>query len=422
MNKPNIVLMISHDMGRRLGCYGEKNVPSKNIDQIASKGLVFTNYFATAPLCSPSRGSIYTGTYPHMNGLMGLVNRGWSLPKDSVTVQKKLRENGYDVILFGLQHETVDPLDMGYSKHLAPDEPNKAEKVAVAFQEFIEDRETNKIGTPFFAVIGTTEAHRPFSNKEYEPNVIDKTYVPGYLPNDKIVKKELSEFDGLIRAFDEAANKINGAIENSIFKKNTLFIITTDHGIPFPGAKSTLYDSGIGTFLIMKGSIITNGGRYIDSLLSNIDLMPTLLDLCGVSIPKTVTGKSFVSLIFDKKYDGDDVIFAEKTWHDDYDPKRCVRTTNYKYIRNFKRVPLLLLPQDISESQSAKSEEVKVKIQQIAPQEELYDVVHDPYEKDNLVSESKYADILNELRVKLSEFMKRTNDPILSGDVKEPNE
>lgn len=422
MNKPNIVLMISHDMGRRLGCYGEKYVPSKGIDQIASKGLVFNNYFATSPLCSPSRGSIYTGTYPHLNGLMGLVNRGWTLPKDSVTIQKLLRENGYEVLLFGLHHETVDPLDMGYLKHLAPDKPNKAEKGAAAFREFIEDREANKNETPFFTVIGTTEAHRPFNNDEYEPNAIDKTYVPGYLPNDEIIKRELSDFDGLIRAFDDAASSIYRTIRNSIFKENTLFIVTTDHGIPFPGAKSTLYDSGIGTFLIMNGSIITNGGRHSDSLLSNIDLMPTLLDLCGIPIPKTVLGKSFASLIFDKKDGLEDVIFAEKTWHDDYDPKRCVRTRNYKYIRNFKRVPMLLLPQDIRESQSAKSEEVKVRTQQDAPQEELYDVVHDPYEKINLVDKPEYSTVLEELRSKLADFMKRTNDPILYGEVKEPDE
>lgn len=414
--------MISHDMGRRLGCYGEKNVPSKEIDQIASKGLVFTNYFATSPLCSPSRGSIYTGTYPHLNGLMGLVNRGWTLPKNSVTIQKLLRENGYEVILFGLHHETVEPLDMGYLKHLAPDKPNKAEKCAVAFREFIEDRETKKIETPFFTVIGTTEAHRPFNIKEYEPNAIDKTYVPGYLPNDEIMKRELSEFDGLIRAFDEAASEIYRTIDNSIFKDNTLFIVTTDHGIPFPGAKSTLYDSGIGTFLIMNGNIITNGGRYSDALLSNIDLMPTILDLCRIPIPKTVLGKSFARLILDKKYDGEDVIFAEKTWHDDYDPKRCVRTRNYKYIRNFKRVRMLLLPKDIRESQSAKSEEVKVRIQQYAPQEELYDVVNDPYEKNNLIDEPEYSKVLEALRSKLVDFMKRTNDPILFGDVKEPDE
>ncbi len=110
--KPNIVLFITHDQGQYIGCYDSPQTPNSlntpNIDKLAKEGVRFTNNFSTAPLCSPSRGSIQTSKYPHQNGLMGLVNRGWTLPEYNKTLPMYLNDNGYSTHLLNLQHESRD--------------------------------------------------------------------------------------------------------------------------------------------------------------------------------------------------------------------------------------------------------------------------------------------------------------------------
>ncbi|MFX1588998.1 MAG: sulfatase-like hydrolase/transferase, partial [Promethearchaeota archaeon] len=107
--KPNIILFITHDQGQYLGCYNSFQTPNSlktpNLDKLAKDGVRFTNYFCTAPECSPSRGGIQTSLYPHQNGLMGLLDRGWTLPANNKTLPMYLKENGYTTHLLGFQHE-----------------------------------------------------------------------------------------------------------------------------------------------------------------------------------------------------------------------------------------------------------------------------------------------------------------------------
>lgn len=114
---PNILLIICHDLGQRLGCYGVRHLKTPVLDALATKGVLCENYFATAPLCSPSRGSIMTGLYPHINGLMGLVNRGWDMPDTHPTLAQLLRGNGYATELFGGRccSESEDPQPLNIS-------------------------------------------------------------------------------------------------------------------------------------------------------------------------------------------------------------------------------------------------------------------------------------------------------------------
>ncbi|TFF89111.1 MAG: hypothetical protein EU548_08035, partial [Promethearchaeota archaeon] len=116
--KPNIILFITHDQGQYLGCYNSSQTPNSlhtpNLDKLAKNGIRFTNYFCTAPQCSPSRGGIQTSLYPHQNGLMGLVDRGWTLPESNKTLPMYLKENSYTTHLMGFQHEAFDAHTLGY--------------------------------------------------------------------------------------------------------------------------------------------------------------------------------------------------------------------------------------------------------------------------------------------------------------------
>jgi arylsulfatase A-like enzyme len=420
--KPNIILFITHDQGQFLGCYDSPQTPNSlntpNLDELAKKGVRFTNHFCTAPQCSPSRGSIMTSEYPHQNGLMGLVNLGWTLPHLSKTFPMYLREDGYDTHLIGLEHESRDIKTLGYN-HIS--QRRKSHKFMIKTMEeeyhaFFQDQENSE--KPFFLNIGTFENHRPF---QLWDNPVDSKLVkvPPFLPDNEMVREDLGYYYGIINEVDIAIGKTQMYLEEYDLKQDTLFIYTTDHGCPFPRAKCTLYDPGIKTALIMNypNSEMFQGGKVIDPMISNIDLLPSILDLIGSKIPKSIQGKSFLPLLKNESGIIRNEIFAEKTYHNRYDPIRCVRTTEYKYIRNFESLNTLYeLPLDIKRSLSGKS--VEQNIQQPRPEEELYDLNEDPNEIYNLVDDDNFQEVLTNLRNKLSEWMEETNDPLLKGRVK----
>ena len=421
--KPNIILFISHDQGQFLGCYDTPATPNSlqtpNLDKLAKDGIRFTNYFCTAPQCSPSRGSIQTSLYPHQNGLMGLVNRGWSLPSSNKTIPMYLRESGYSTHLIGLQHEARDVNTLGYdsfSKRMK-DYKYDTDRMFSEYESFLENHRNDE--KPFYLNIGTIEIHRPFiiwsqANDNYSVKV------PPFLPDNDKVRKDLSLFYGIINPVDEAIGKIIEVLERTGLREKTLFIYTTDHGSPFPRAKCTLYDPGIKTLLIMNCSnqILFKGGKVFDQMISNIDLMPTLLDFIGAEIPENIEGKSFLPVLKDPTVLFRSEIFTEKNFHEIYDPLRSVRTKEFKYIRNFEPSEYLYqIPLDIERGLSGQGLKDKIKMKRA--NEELYDLKNDPNEDTNLINDLAYEAVIIELRQALTNWMKKTNDPLLKGKIKD---
>jgi len=421
--KPNIVLFITHDQGQFLGCYNTPATPNSlqtpNLDRLAKDGIRFTNYFCTAPQCSPSRGSIQTSLYPHQNGLMGLVNRGWSLPSNNKTIPMYLRESGYSTHLIGLQHEARDVNTLGYdtvSKRMK-DYRYDTNRLFSEYESFLENHRNDE--KPFYLNIGTIEIHRPFviwsqANDNYSVKV------PPFLPDNDKVRKDLSLFYGIINPVDEAIGKIIEVLERTGLREKTLFIYTTDHGSPFPRAKCTLYDPGIKTLLIMNcpNQYLFKGGKVLDQMISNIDLLPTLLDFIGAEIPENIEGKSFLPVLKDPTVLFRSEIFTEKNFHEIYDPLRSVRTKEFKYIRNFEPSEYLYqIPLDIERGLSGQGLKDKIKMKRA--NEELYDLKNDPNEDTNLINNPAYKAILIGLRQALTNWMKKTNDPLLKGKIKD---
>ena len=421
--KPNIILFISHDQGQFLGCYNTPATPNSlqtpNLDKLAKDGIRFTNYFCTAPQCSPSRGSIQTSLYPHQNGLMGLVNRGWSLPSSNKTIPMYLRESGYSTHLIGLQHEARDVNTLGYdsfSKRMK-DYKYDTDRMFSEYESFLENHRNDE--KPFYLNIGTIEIHRPFiiwsqANDNYSVKV------PPFLPDNDKVRKDLSLFYGIINPVDEIIGKIIEILERTSLRENTLFIYTTDHGSPFPRAKCTLYDPGIKTLLIMNcpNQYLFKGGKVLDQMISNIDLLPTLLDFIGAEIPENIEGKSFLPVLKDTTIPFRSKIFTEKNFHEIYDPLRSVRTKEFKYIRNFEPSEYLYqIPLDIERGLSGQGLKDKIKMKRA--NEELYDLKNDPNEDTNLINDLAYEAVIIELRQALTNWMKKTNDPLLKGKIKD---
>ncbi|WP_138417924.1 sulfatase family protein [Aquibacillus sediminis] len=422
MNQPNIVFMISHDTGRYLGTYGHK-VESPNIDELAEKGIKFNQFYCPAPQCSPSRASIMTGLYPHNNGMLGLAHKNFSINGDKTTLPKELKKAGYETNLIGFSHETIgdepegvvsSTYKLGYDNY--QEVPgNFAPQVTDHVEDFLDNKATTTDNKPFFVNIGFEETHRPFDHYEDEADDINDVEVLSYLPDTENIRKDLALLNGSVKVFDRAVGRIIRKLEETGLDKDTIVILTTDHGLPVPRGKGSLKDAGLETLLIAYSPNLIERNKEMDQLLCNIDLMPTLLELAGAQIPDDLDGKSFASLLTGSEEKVREEFFCEMTWHDRYHPMRGIRTENYKYVLNLEDGPMIYMPVDTHKSIAGQD----VQEQYYVPneEEELYDLTKDPLEEKNRISDPAYLQIAEELRTKVNNWMKETNDPLLHGTV-----
>jgi len=408
--RPNILIIITHDTGRHLGCYGRK-VETPNLNRLADEGVIFTNFFCTAPQCSPSRASLLTGRYPHNHGLIGLTHRGFHLNKDEPLLPALLADAGYSTYLFGFQHKSSNPYSLGYQKVFKA-KSNSCLNVTPLVLDFL----AKEPKEPFFAMIGFSETHRPFPG--YEGPVDDVEGFP-YLPDIEDIRRDIASLNILVRRVDEKVGEILRAVDDAGLRDDTLIVFTTDHGVAFPGAKATLFDPGIEISMLMRGPGGFEGGKRIDALLSNLDFAPTILDLCDVPTPTKMQGKSMLPVIRGEVDRLHDRIFVEQTYHAAYDPIRGVRTERFKYIRSFEKRPFWFPPN----VDGGLSKEVARRLgyfNKPRASEMLFDLQEDPTERKNLVSDPRYADVLKKMRSILEEWMRRTADPLLHGYVPPP--
>ncbi len=414
MISPNIIKIICHDIGKHLGCYGVKSVSTSTIDSLAKEGILFNNAFATSPGCSPSRAAIATGRYPHNTGVLGLAHAhfGWELNKTIPHIAKYLSNKGYRTMLFGLQHLTYHEKSLGFDS-IFPERP--ADDVVKNIRKKINEKLSNK---SFYAEINFFEPHRPFDFGGVKPFKSKGVFIPKYIPTNQHSKIEFAAMQGAIKKMDESILKIIKILKKKNLYENTVIIFTTDHGIPFPRAKGTLYDSGIETSLILHYPKLKLKNKKINELISNIDILPTLLDLAKVKKSKKIQGKSFYKLLYNKKYIENKYIFAEKTYHEGFDPIRCVRNKDYKLIINFDSDRTIRVPSDIMNGGTYQS--MIGKLINVRERYELYNIKKDKYERKNLANNKKYKKVRQKLIKEIMLWMKSTKDPLLFKQIKSP--
>lgn len=409
----NVLLIHWHDLGRYLGVYGHPDVVSPRLDELAAEGLLFTRAHATAPLCSPSRGSLFTGRYPQSNGLIGLAHHGWEYRSGVQTLPALLSEAGWHTALFGMQHETSYPATLGFDEY---DVSNSyCEYVVAEAKRWLTTAPTQ----PFLLTTGFFETHRPYPHDRYEPADPDAVTVPDYLPDTPDVRQDLADFYGSITVADAAVGELLDTLAATGLDRSTWVVFMTDHGPALPRAKSTLYDAGTGiAFVVRPPRDRAIAPRVYDELFSGVDLLPTLLDLLGVAIPEAVQGISHVPQLVGPHGTGParDEIYTTKTYHDSFDPIRSIRTKEFSYIENYAPRPLLDLPWDIADS--APGQVVEPLTRSPRPTRELYDLVADPTESTNLLSgdaaTEKAEETAAELALLLDDWRVKTNDVIPS--------
>ena len=444
--RDNLLLVHWHDLGRTLHAYGHPDVSSPAADRLAAQSIVLTNAHAAAPLCSPSRGAIMTGRYPHSNGLVGLAHHGFAYHPGVLTLPHVLRCEGWRTVLYGMQHESSDPATLGYDEYDVSDA--HCDRVVDLAAGFLRRRGE----APFLLNTGFFETHRPYPPEEYPPDDPAGVIVPAGLPDTPAVRDDLAAFHGSIRVADAALGRLLDVLDDTGRADDTWVVFFTDHGPALPGQKSTLYEGGTGITLMIRPPErrAVSPHRY-DHLFSGVDLLPTLLDALSVDVPTGVQGVSHLSALLG---DGDDrdagdaararaaaggaeaafgsraggaagrdpadaeervprsAVFAEKTYHDDYDPIRAVRTEHYLYIENLARRPQLDLPLDILASPSGQAVEDLVAGER--PPVELYDLDVDPEERRNVAESAGYARVRAELAARLHEWRRRSADTLPS--------
>jgi N-sulfoglucosamine sulfohydrolase len=410
----NIIYIHTHDTGRYIEPYGY-HIPTPHLMKLAKTGMLFRNAFCAAPTCSPSRSALLTGMTPHLNGMLGLAHRGFQLNNYNLHLVRFLNVNNFETVLCGVQHEA--PMDemIGYTKILhgsdSKDDLANARKVT----DYLKERTSEK---PFFISFGMYNTHRDFPEIDHD---INPAYVMPPFPmlDSKQNREDMAAYISSARIADRCIGEVLESLQETGLDQETLVIFTTDHGIAFPKMKCNLYDSGIGVALIIRNPKASLHGEAIDSLVSQIDVFPTLCEILGLTKPEWLQGHSFLSLMEGETEPIRNEIFAEVTFHAAYEPMRCIRTERYKLIRFFDGHTQAVL----ANIDDGSSKDFLLKHGYMDEQREkemLFDLFLDPVERVNLVNNNRYQAVYNDLKARLESWMKETDDPLLQGKVKKP--
>lgn len=414
MKQPNILYLHSHDTGRWVEPYGH-SVPTPNLRQLAAEGVLFRQAFTSSPTCSPSRAALLTGSYPHSNGQFGLVNRGFVLPDVSKHIVNVLKKAGYSSALAGIQHVAKDPSTIGYDAVLKSPS-RESDDVAQTAAEYL----SNAPKEPFFLSVGFFDTHRVFPKHQYADSP-GSMLPPAMYPDLPELRLDMAEFAASARRLDAGIGTVLRALDDAGLASSTLVICTTDHGPAFPMMKCNLTDAGLAVMLIMRGPGGFEGGRVVDALVSQLDLMPTVCELAGVARPDWYQGVSIMPLIRGEVEEINEVLFGEVNYHCAYEPLRSVRTGRFKYVRRFSEWNRPMLPN----CDPGPTKNALMRLgwgERRLDREELYDLIFDPTEANNLADSADFRNQLGEMRSRLDRWMKETRDPLSDGPIPMPPE
>ena len=285
--RPNVVYIDCHDLGDWLACYGRPWLDTPHLDALAARGARFCEHIAAAPICMPSRAAIYTGLMPHEVGVAG--QEPLLLTPDSPPLAARFRDAGYRTVLCGRLMVLNDPAEMGFTEQL---DTGREEQAATA-AAFLEAQGSSRqaadgpaVGShrPFLLSVSMFQCHRPFG-AHYDPEVVDRVEVPPYLPDTSATRRDLATLAWQIHDLDRRVGLILAAIDRAGLADDTLVVFTTEHGPAIARAKHTTYDSGLRTALLLRLPGVIPAGTTVDTMTSNVDLLPTLTDLCGLPAP-----------------------------------------------------------------------------------------------------------------------------------------
>jgi len=402
--QPNILWIVADDLGTDLACYGNKNIQTPNLDNFATQSVRYENCHTTTAVCSPSRSGLVTGMYPVSINCHQHRTRPEAmlpLPEGVSVITEYFEEAGY--FTFNGKFENRN-------------KPGKRDYNFTTGYEIYDgtDWSQRKEGQPFFGQIQIHFPHRPFKRDTIHPVDVSKVTLPPYWPDHWLAKQDWAYYLETVQIVDKEVGEVLKRLEDEGLADNTYVFFIGDQGSPMMRHKQFLYDGGTHTPLMVRFPDGQHAGEVRSELISNIDLSATSLKIAGLAIPDYMQGQNFL---------GDHAprteVYTMRDRRDEtVDRIRAVRTTKYKYIINFypekpytqynayKRNQYPMLP--LMEVLKKQGKLTPPQLQFFAdsrPAEELYDIVADPFEINNLAANQEYVAVKNELSQKLDQWI-----------------
>lgn len=438
----SVLFLIADDWSRIARCYGNDVIRTPNVDRLAGEGVVFDYAFCTSPSCAVSRACILTGLHSHTHGQYGHCHgiHGFRTHEGVKSTPGILREAGFATACIGKKHvspDSVYPFD--YEPRVDARSPAD---MAARVTEFL----TNIAGRPFYLHVGSAHPHRAgqgFGNDRTPAGVTPGSYspeevaVPGFLPDLPEVRADLADYYESVSRWDQVVGSVVGALRQSGRADDTLIVITTDHAMPFPGAKASSFDSGHHCPLIVIDPTQPTRGIRNQALMNWVDFCPTFLDWCDIDHPDrldALPGRSLLPILADESgRPGDgawEETFLSHCFHEvtNYYPYRALRGRRYKYVRNLAHELPTPLPSDLFRSRTWTA----VRAEGISElgerpldgfvhqsREALFDMQEDPNESTDLIGDPEYAELVADMRRKVMAFRVETRDPWLEQSFQE---
>lgn len=397
---PNFIIFVADDMAwEDSGAYGHPTIRTPNIDRLAEEGMRFDRAYLTCSSCSPSRCSMLTGRYPHSTGAGELH---LPLPADQILLSTPLREQGYYTAAVGKWHlgnAVIPQMDLVKQGGGPGGE--------AYWVDVIKNRPHDK---PFFMWLAATDPHRG-----YQPGAIDPPHsvadvrVPPIFPDTSDVRKDLALYYDEIGRFDEYIGKVVAELKHQGVLDETFLLVISDNGRPFPRCKTTVLEDGVKTPFVIRFPPLVQAGTVTDSLISTVDIAPTVVELARGQQLKTFQGKSFVPILSNPQAKTRQKAYSEHNWHDYQAFERSVCTERYRYVRNW--LPELPATPPADAVRSPTYEEMlrlyaanelgpipQLVFQAPRPAEELYDVTTDPHCINNLLLGQSISEEIETIR------------------------
>ena len=400
---PNIVFYLSDDQDLLdYGVYGNPNVQTSNADLLASQGMKFSNFYTGQAICAPSRSQIFTGMYPVKNGCMA---NHIGVKPDIKSITSLLKESGYEVVLAGKSH--VKPNKVFDWTHYFPKINNRYLPL-----EQIDDYLKN-VNNPFCLIIASDYPHGPYpqTSNYSKADIFKLPYDPSYIGNHKPGYYQNIQDDN-----DQLGQVLN-MVDNYGLRENTMFIYASDHGL---SGKWSLKEQGLRVPFIVRWPGKIKPNTTSETLLTLVDVLPTILEVSNTEIPSEIDGKSFLETLNGSKMKIHDYVFGVSTRQNIREckifPSRMIRGNRYKLIRNFNSVEVV--NSNLGDNPVI-NEFAKIGAESFpnVPYEELYDLEKDPYQKVNLIDNPKYKKTRNILSVALENWMKSQEDFLLDNPI-----
>jgi N-sulfoglucosamine sulfohydrolase len=434
--KRSVLLLIADDWSPLSACYGDKVVQTPHIDALAKQSMVFTRAYCTSPSCAASRANILTGRYSHQHGQYGHCHsiHGFRTHETMRTAPAVLNDAGVRTALIGKDHiapRTCYPFSLYHVGN-----PWKTSELCDAARGFLRD-----VGKGSFFLHGASMfPHRTgesFNRTIGDGLDRDVTYdparipVPGFLPDVPEVRQDLCDYYTFVSRYDRFVGAMLGELERSGRADDTLVLVMSDHGMPFPGAKASSFETGHRCPLIVRRPGAAAG--RCDALVNWTDIAPTIYDWLGVDAkmyPGDLTGRSLLPLLDAPESPGWDHTFFSHSFHEvtNYFPYRAVVSRRYKYVRNLAWQSPMPLATDLFGSPTWQAVRRR-KLDKMGARrthdvlhharEALFDLHAEPWETRNLIAAPELQQQAGEMRRMLTELRVKTADPWLEIDYQE---